>query len=340
MILSNEQQPSELNKSSAPSTDDESLLDSYSNAVIHAVEKIAPAVVHLQVGAGGSTGTKSAEEPSTPGGGTGSGFIFTPDGFILTNSHVVHGAGQIDVHLADGRHTYGELVGDDPDTDLAIVRIHEPDLVHANLGDSSKLKVGQVAIAVGSPYGFQATVTSGVVSALGRALRGKSGRLMENIIQTDASLNPGNSGGPLVNSRGEVIGVNSATILPAQGICFAIAINTARLIIPDLLRSGKVERAYIGIGGQTARIHRRIERYYHLKAETGLLVLHVEPNSPAHKVGLKEGDMIVEFMDHTIASVDDLHRLLNADCIDREVTIKVVRQTLKKDFMIVPQARP
>jgi len=311
---------------------DGSLLDAYSQAVTGAVDQVGPSVVHILVQ------SKHSGQPSPPqGGGSGSGFIFTPDGFILTNSHVVHDAQRIEVILADGRHTYAELIGDDPDTDLAIIRIHEPDLVHAELGDSKSLRVGQLAVALGSPYGFQATVTSGVISALGRSLRSKNGRLIDNIIQTDAALNPGNSGGPLVNSRGEVIGVNSAMILPAQGICFAIGINTAKIIIPGLLKDGKITRSYLGVGGQTAPIHRRIGRYHHLAQETGLLVLSVEPNSPAAEAQLREGDLVIAFDDQRIRGVDDLHRFLTAERIGVKSLLTILRYPQKRSIEVTPR---
>jgi S1-C subfamily serine protease len=317
-----------------PVPSDESLLDAYSQAVTSAVDKVSPAVVHILVAQ-----TKSIQNAHDQGG-TGSGFIFTPDGFILTNSHVVHGAQRIEVVLADGRHTYAELVGDDPDTDLAVIRIHEPDLTYAKLGDSKSLRVGQLAIALGSPYGFQATVTSGVVSALGRSLRSKNGRLIDNIIQTDAALNPGNSGGPLINSQGEVIGVNNAVILPAQGICFAIAINTATIIIPGLLKDGKITRSYLGIGGQTAPLHRRIGRYYQIERETGLLVLSVEPNSPAAEAQLKEGDLIIAFNDQPISGVDDLHRILTEERVGVKSSLTVIRHTHKLTVEIIARRTP
>jgi S1-C subfamily serine protease len=316
---------------------DDNLLDAYSSAVTSAVEKVGPSVVHILVNP--HSQSRPGHQPQE-NSGTGSGFIFTPDGFILTNSHVVHKASRIEVVLNDGRHSYAELVGDDPDTDLAIIRIHEPDLIYAKLGDSKSVKVGQLAIALGSPYGFQATVTSGVVSALGRSLRSKNGRLMDDIIQTDAALNPGNSGGPLINSRGEVIGVNSAVILPAQGICFAISINSAKIVVPHLLRDGKITRSYLGIGGQTAPIHRRIGRFYHLPHETGLLVLNVEQGSPAAKARLVEGDIIIALNEKPVEGMDDLHRFLTADLIGQKLKLTVIRMTQKLSLEITPEKSP
>jgi S1-C subfamily serine protease len=317
-----------------PSEDD--LLDAYSRAVINAANGVSPSVVNLDVQT--SAGRRAApfrmpEEQR----GTGSGFIFTPDGFILTNSHVVHRANRIEVTLPDGRRFQGEPVGEDPDTDLAVVRINGSNFLAAPLGDSEKIRVGQLVIAIGNPYGFQATVTSGVVSALGRSLRSISGRLIDNIIQTDAALNPGNSGGPLVNSRGEVIGVNTAMILAAQGICFAIGINTAKFVAGRLIKDGKIRRSYIGLGGQNIPLLRRIVRFYHLPVESGILVVSIEESSPAQRAGLLEGDIILAFDGQPVSGIDDLHKLLTEEKVGVKTTVTIIRRTEKLTIAIVPE---
>jgi S1-C subfamily serine protease len=269
--------------------------------------------------------------------GSGSGFIFTPDGFILTNSHVVHGAKQIEVTVSDGRKYQTDLIGDDPDTDLAVIRINAPNLMPASLGQAQKIRVGQLVVAIGNPYGFQYSVTAGVVSALGRSLRSRSGRLMDDVIQTDAALNPGNSGGPLVNSRGEVIGVNTAMILPAQGICFATSIDTAKFVASRLIRDGKVSRSYIGLAGQNVPLPRRIVRYYDLAAASGILVMSFEGNSPARNAGVREGDIIVGFDDQVTSGIDDLHKLLSEDRIGHKSSLVVIRGTQKLRLEVIPE---
>jgi S1-C subfamily serine protease len=311
---------------------DSELLDAYSRAVVKAADQVSHAVVNIEVhkrvrGRGG-------EQPVRAG--SGSGFIISPDGLVLTNSHVVHGADKIEVTLDDGRRPDAHLVGEDPDTDLAVLRIYAPNLTAAKLGESRSLQVGQLAIAIGNPYGFQYTVTAGVVSALGRSLRSNSGRLMDDIIQTDAALNPGNSGGPLVNSRGEVIGVNSAVILPAQGICFAIAIDTAKYVAGWLIKDGKFRRSYIGAGGQNVKLHRRVIRFHNLPVETGLLVVSVEPKSPAERAGLVVGDTIVEFAGQPVDSIDALHKLLTEARIGVRTPLTAIRHTEKLALEITP----
>lgn len=313
---------------------DHSLLDAYSSAVTSAVERISPSVVHIAVHQAAGR-TRSGEPRERQGGG--SGFVFTPDGLILTNSHVVHEATRISAALADGRHMPATLIGEDPASDLAVIRVDEPGLIAAELGDSQKLRVGQIAIAIGAPYGFQSTVTAGVVSALGRSLRSYSGRLIDDVIQTDASLNPGNSGGPLVDSAGRVIGVNTATILPAQGICFAIGINTAKFVASRLLRDGRIRRSYVGISGQTVPLHRRVVRFYDLPNETGAMVLSVEENSPAKRTGLRSGDVIVALDGRAVAGVDDLHRLLTEVRVGVSCSLTVLRWTEKLELKIVPE---
>ena len=314
--------------------DDSALLDAYSQAVTKAVEKVSPSVVNIEVHQ--SVRSRRRSEPEERRGG-GSGFIFTPDGLILTNSHVVHDANRIEVTVADGRRLPARTIGDDPATDLAVVQIDGASLVAATLGDSQALRVGQLVMAIGSPYGFQSTVTAGVVSALGRSLRSYSGRLIEDVIQTDASLNPGNSGGPLVDSNGRVVGVNTATILPAQGICFAIGINTAKFVASRLLRDGRIRRSYIGVSAQTTPIHRRLVRYYDLPKETGVIVLSTEPSSPAQRAGLREGDVIVALEGQPVAGVDDLHRVLSDVRAGSVSELTVLRGTERLHLGIVPQ---
>jgi S1-C subfamily serine protease len=311
--------------------DDSVLFDAYSRTVVSAVARVAPAVVNIDV----------KQRMSLPRGtrelsGNGSGFIITPDGFILTNSHVVHSANSITVNLPDGREYPAQLAGDDPDTDLAVIRIDAPQLAYVRLADSENLRVGQLVIAIGNPLGFQASVTAGVISALGRSMHAQSGRLIDNIIQTDAALNPGNSGGPLVNSAGEVVGVNTAMIRPAQGICFAIASKTAKLVAGWLIRDGRIRRGYIGVAGQNVPIHRRIVRFYGLPLETAVLVVSVEKNSPAERAGLREGDLIVAFNDQPIGSVHHLHKVLVGEQIGVTAKLTVIRHTQKLELPILP----
>ncbi|HEY3761738.1 MAG TPA: trypsin-like peptidase domain-containing protein [Verrucomicrobiae bacterium] len=316
----------------AQPVDDVELLDSYSQTVSGAIAKVSAAVVNIRVHHARPEGGQK-----NGAGGSGSGFVIAPDGFILTNSHVVHGATKIEVTLADGRLYEAVLSGDDPETDLAVIRINAPDLAHVAFGDSKSVRVGQIAIAIGSPFGFQQTATAGVVSALGRSMRSQSGRLIDNVIQTDAALNPGNSGGPLINSRGEVIGVNTAIILPAQGICFAIASNTAEFVTAWLIKERIIRRSWIGIAGQNVPIHRRVARFYRLTKEFGVLVAGIEPGSPASRTGLREGDVIVAFDDQPVASIDEFHRHLVADLIGVQSKLTVIRHTEKLELFVTPE---
>ena len=318
--------------------DDIALLDTYSRAVVSAAETISPSVVKVDVAQ--QAMSRSGETRERQGGG--SGFVFTPDGLILTNSHVVHGATRIEVSFSDGRRFPAHTLGDDPGTDLVVLRIDIPsngdhNLVAAPLGDSQKLRVGQLVIAIGNPFGFQYTVTAGVVSALGRSLRSYSGRMIADVIQTDASLNPGNSGGPLVASDGRVIGVNTATIMGAQGLCFAIGINTAKFVASRLLQNGRIRRGYIGIDAQSAPLHRRLIRFYDLPQDSGVIVLRVENNSPGARSGLHEGDVIVALDGKPVAGVDDLHRLLTDARVGQSTALTVLRRTEKLELRVVPQ---
>jgi S1-C subfamily serine protease len=310
---------------------DTELLDAYSQAVTRAVDLVGPSVVTVEIGR--DTARRGL-------GGQGSGFVVAPDGLILTNSHVVHKARLIHVSLSDGRRLPAELIGEDPDTDLAVIRASESGLRSLKLGDSRAIKVGQLVIAIGNPLGFSATVTAGVVSALGRSLRSRSGRLMDDIVQTDAALNPGNSGGPLVNARGEVIGVNTAVISGAQGLCFAIAANTAQFVVGRLIRDGRIRRSYVGVAGQNTPLARQIVRFYNLPASSGILVVTIEPDSPAARSTLREGDIIVALDGHDVSGIDQLHRLLTEERIGKTTTLTVIRQTKKLEIDVTPAESP
>jgi S1-C subfamily serine protease len=321
-----------------PVASDDVLYDAYSRAVVRVVDMVSPAVVTVDSRFDG----RRPDDRSFPGGrgGTGSGFVFTPDGLVLTNSHVVHKAGSITVTLTDGRRSQAELVGDDPHTDLAVLRIGASNLVAATLGDSRQVRVGQLVVAIGNPYGFQCTVTTGVVSALGRSLRARTGRLMDEIIQTDAALNPGNSGGPLVDSRGRVIGVNTAVILPAQGICFAISSNTVEYVAASLIKNGRVRRSWVGVAGQNTPLPRALVRAHGLQTGYGVLVMGLEPNSPATQGGVKEGDIIVAFNERPVEGIDAFHRLLSDRLIGTPSALAVIRNGERRTLRIVPQELP
>ena len=315
-------------------------LDAYSRVVTTVADTVGPSVVFLRVRFRPAPADQPTRgRPRRPEEGSGSGVLFTPDGLILTNSHVVHDAADIEVVLTDGRVFQADLLGDDPDTDLAVARISSDTVRSSRLGDSGQLRPGQLVVAIGNPYGFQCTVTAGVVSALGRSLRSSSGRLMDNIIQTDAALNPGSSGGPLLNSRGEVVGINTAVILPAQGLCFAIPINTAKFVAGYLIRDGRIRRGHLGLGGQIIRIHRRLVRFHGLVVETGVLVIQVEPESPAARAGVKEHDIIVACDGRPVRSMDDLHRQLTEWKIGSRTLLTVVRRAEKLDLPVVPAER-
>ncbi|MGC2185666.1 MAG: trypsin-like peptidase domain-containing protein [Terriglobales bacterium] len=324
--------------SSGGPLNDAALFDAYSQAVVGTAERLSPSVVKIDVAQAAKN--RSGEPRERQGGG--SGFVFTPDGLILTNSHVVHEATRIQVSFADGRRFPASTIGDDPATDLAVVRVDFPNndapgLVVAPLGDSQKLRVGQLAIAIGNPFGFQYTVTAGVVSALGRSLRSYSGRMIDDVIQTDASLNPGNSGGPLVTSDGQVVGVNTATIMGAQGLCFAIGINTAKFVAGRLLQEGRIRRSYIGVEAQTTPLHRRLVRFYNLPQETGVVVISVNASSPGQKAGLREGDVIVALDGQPVAGVDDLHRLLTDARVGISTVLTVLRWTDRLELKVIPE---
>jgi len=309
---------------------DGELLDAYSEAVAQVVDRVAPAVAHVKV-----------ERAKGRGAGSGSGFLITPDGYLVTNSHVAGGAAAIEVTLPDGRRADGRIVGDDPDSDLAVVKVGADDLAWCRFGESSRpsLRVGQIAIAIGSPYGFQHTVTAGIVSALGRSIRAKTGRLLDNVIQTDAPLNPGNSGGPLVDSRGRVIGVNTMIVMPAQGLCFAIAATLAEQVVVALIRDGRVRRAWLGLGGQTAPVARRVALHFGLAADSAVRVDSLERGAPAIRAGIERGDLIVAIDGVPVASVDDLQRALDARAIGRTLAIDVLRRGRKDRLDVLPVER-
>jgi S1-C subfamily serine protease len=314
--------------------DDVSLLDAYSGAVIGALERVAPAVTFIEVThaarARGGRPPKGRAPPDTrrPAHGTGSGFLFTPDGYLLTNSHVVHGSDEIAVRLNDDTRFSADLVGNDPDSDLAVLRIGSPAaLPYVEFGDSAALRVGQVAIAIGNPLGFSKTVTTGVISALGRTLRATSGRLMHDVIQTDAALNPGNSGGPLVDSKGRVIGVNTAMIPQAQAICFATGINTAKWVIGQLFAHGRVRRAYIGVSGATVPIATRVVRHFNLPSSAAVHVLELVPGSPAAEAGVQAGDRMLALDGVPVDGIDGLQRLLDATWIGRDCELTLLRRS-------------
>jgi S1-C subfamily serine protease len=302
-------------------------LDAYSQVVVKVADALRPAVVNVRGGAGGQQGS-------------GSGVLFTPDGFLLTNHHVVRGAKRLKVRLLDGREVTGRIVGQDPWTDLALVQADADHLPYAELGDSAALRVGQLVVAIGSPFGFDSTVTAGVVSALGRTLRSITGHMVDNVIQTDAALNPGNSGGPLVDSRGKVIGINTAIIAPAQGICFAIPVSAAKHILPQLMQLGKVVRGYLGLHGQSVPLSKVLVRQLNLTQKAAVEVMSVASGSPADAAGLDTGDLIIALGDNAVTSVDDLHKLLTQAAVGLPTAVSFVRNDRKMQRLIVPEEYP
>jgi S1-C subfamily serine protease len=318
----------------AEESSDLEFLDAYSRAVIEVVEAVGPAVVGISV-------NRAAGRRDRAQAGAGSGVVITPDGYVLTNDHVVHGAHQVEVELSDGANLPAHLIGTDPATDLAVIRLAATSLPHATLGDSAMLKVGQLVIAIGNPFGFQSTVSTGVVSALGRALRSQAGRLIENIIQHTAPLNPGNSGGPLVDSRGRVVGINTAMISMAQGIGFAIPTATARWVVSQLLRHGRVRRGFLGLAGRHRPLERRLVRFYQLASDHAVEAISVDPRGPAAQGGLKEGDLIVAINGQSVGDVDDLHRFLAEWPLGKAVTLTIIRGSERRDLHVVPsEANP
>jgi S1-C subfamily serine protease len=310
-------------------TSNDTLLDAYSTAVTGAVALVAPAVVKMEV-------AQRSRDGMERGAGAGSGFVFSDEGLVLTNAHVVSGAGRVTVVLPDGRRCDGSILGVDDDTDLAVVKISASQLAALRLGLSRDLRQGQLVVAIGNPFGFHHTVTAGVVSATGRSLRSRTGRLMTGLIQTDAALNPGNSGGPLIDMGGDVIGINTAVILPAQGISFAVSADTARLVIPQLLRDGRVRRSYLGIGGQDVPLPRRLVRHHGLTSDNGVLVTEVVPGTPAERGGLRDGDLIVRFDSAPVERTDDLHRLLTGEQAGVPARIRVLRGVDLLELTVTP----
>lgn len=331
--ISNEWKPVTDEQTGHSFQNDMDLLDAYSRTVVQVARKVSDAVVHIKVKKAGSQRRK--QNPNQPLG-SGSGFIISSDGFVVTNSHVVSGAERIEVDLQDGRQYVATPIGNDPATDIAVLQINGDKMSTVGFGNSDQLQVGQLAIAIGNPYGFQYSLTAGVVSALGRTLRSESGRLIDDVIQTDAALNPGNSGGPLVNSSGQVIGVNTAVILPAQGLCFAVASNLAQFVVGKLIRYGKVRRGYLGIGGQMVRLNAPLTGQLSLNASSGVLIQTVEPDGPANNAMLQQGDVIVHFNNQPVTSIDDLHKLLDETTIGRLCNIEIIRNRHKTVVDVVP----
>lgn len=326
---------SDLHFESEETNDDDSLLDAYSKAVISASEKVSPAVVHIKVHKKVPSRLQRFPQRRQEGG-SGSGFIISPEGFIVTNSHVVSGASKIEVDLPDGRDFEAKLVGNDSSTDLAVIRIYADKLDFIKLGNSEKLKVGQLVVAIGNPFGFQYTVSAGVVSALGRSLQSSTGRIIDNVIQTDAALNPGNSGGPLVNTLGEVVGINTAIILPAQGICFAVASSTARYVVSKLITEGKVKRGYLGVAGQVINLPLRVVNYNKLAVKSGILVLNAEADGTAYNAEIENGDIIIGFNGQPVAKIEDLHKVLHEKTIGQKLSVEVLRRGFKQTVQVIP----
>lgn len=333
-FLSDSQPPQDFNNPASQSSDAE-LLDAYSRAVVQVAREVSPAVAHIEVAKQPRPNQRRGQDR-----GSGSGFLISPDGLLVTNHHVVTEAGKIRASLSDGRRLIAELIGEDPASDLAVLRVKGHDLPTVSFGPSHQLQAGQLAVAIGNPFGFQHSVTAGVVSALGRTLRSQSGRLIDDVIQTDAALNPGNSGGPLVDSRGQVIGVNTAVIRQAQGLCFAVASNLARYVVGQLIAEGKVRRGYIGIGGQQVRLHAELIKKLKLPASSAVLVQTVEADGPAYNAELRAGDVIIGYNEAPIRGIDDLHRLLNAESIHQRITLRLIRNRQLGEVVVIPAEMP